>query len=1226
MRLVKYYCLIFTFLITLPIALLAQTNTGSISGSVSDPNGAMIPSASVVATHVPTGRQYTTQTTAAGLYVFPSLPTGPYTLTVKQAGFKSFVQSGIEVRLDLRETIDIKLALGTVKEVVEVKGSAPVLETSNAVRGTGLSPQTISNLPLYAGGSVELATSFVGYMPGVNSGSSGTSINGSNARAEEILIDGGSLVSPESGGLSYYFPGFYAYSEMKLLTSGFSAENGRVGGGIIEFVTKSGTNAVHGGMYMNIRRDIFDAVPWATNQAAASRNQAPCRAPQAVACRAKERMNEEGGYAGGPVYIPHVYDGRNRTFWYFTWAGYWQPASVGVATETQPTAAMTQGDFSELLYLPKGAIKIYDPTTTLNGTRTAFTGNIIPTTSFSQISKKFLPLIPTGFTGAPLTLTNGTTGPAIQNNYLYNNQTIVTDKNWTFKIDHSIHQKNRIAFFASHRVTTTGTDTSLPGPLNAGYNSINAPYYLRSTDDYTINSHMLLHSLWSFSDDRGIWQIPDQNGWGTKLGFPLTAGTNEDATPIVNFSGDLNGCCTAYGMPQGKVSNGGQWNWTMQVDQILTWIHNKHEIKMGWEIRRLRTTSNDWAGTNGTYNFSRMETAYSKSDSSSGTPFASFLLGDADSGNAAALPVFVQNIRYGYHAGFIQDTYRIRPKLTLDLGLRYEVPIGWHMLNGDYGTFNPTAGDYFPTANGIPAVTLPGAVQYMGSGQNRIGSTRPYPTDFSEFGPRLGFAYNVKPSMVIRGSWGIFYQALGSTDCCTDGIGGGSFAQNSDSFNPAFNWDPGTANPNRPTGNPGGVQPSSSFVGPQQLPGVDNLGGWFEGGGNNLTYLGPHFGKAPRIYDYNLTLQKEYKGWLFEGAYVGNRGHGMWSTMMMNTIRTNNLYLGTAGPAGDTNLLQAKITDPNLCIQTSTYSPMIGCTNGVANQPFPTFSAFGGGATLNQALRPFPQYLSVVSFNSGDGQTWYDAFQGKVEHRFGDLNLTGSWVYSKSETMLSAQQIWTSGSTSTQGAQDYYKPYNDKSFANEDIPNYVNIVASYRAPFGRGKKWLSNANPIVNHIVGGWMASWTQQYRSGGLVNEVNPTDYLNAETYVNLTKLTDTGMPVKTGISSTSLNPNSTTDYWFNHGTSAPVKITPAFTLGNYSYFNNQFRNPWYRGENISLGKDIKIRESVLLHYQLNAFNILNRTDFGNITGGISSSRFGLPASAMAGPRVITMGLRLEF
>ena len=205
----------------------------------------------VVATHVPTGRQYTIETTQAGLYVLPTLPPGPYTITVTHTGFKTYVRTGIEVRLDLRETIDIKLELGALRQTVEVKGTAPLLETANPVKGTFVSPQQMASLPLWNGG-LELANGFVGYMPTVNTSAAGTvSVNGANGSSEEYLIDGASLVSPESGGLSYYFPGFYGYSEMKILTSGYSAENGRVGGGIIEFSTKSGTNQVHGAMLYN---------------------------------------------------------------------------------------------------------------------------------------------------------------------------------------------------------------------------------------------------------------------------------------------------------------------------------------------------------------------------------------------------------------------------------------------------------------------------------------------------------------------------------------------------------------------------------------------------------------------------------------------------------------------------------------------------------------------------------------------------------------------------------------------------------------------------------------------------------------------------------------------------------------------------------------------------------------------------------------------------------------
>jgi hypothetical protein len=346
----------------------------------------------------------------------------------------------------------------------------------------------------------------------------------------------------------------------------------------------------------------------------------------------------------------------------------------------------------------------------------------------------------------------------------------------------------------------------------------------------------------------------------------------------------------------------------------------------------------------------------------------------------------------------------------------------------------------------------------------------------------------------------------------------------------------------------------------------------------------------------------------------------------MNTLPTTDLFLGTAGPTGDKNLLQAPITDPNLCVQTSTYSPKIGCTNGVPNLPFSTFvTGFGtGAATMMQALRQYPQYKSISYNNSGDGRTWYDSFQAKVERRFGDLNFMGSYVYSKMLDRLSYMEIWTSGSTTTQGAQDYYNPYNDKSFGNADIPNFINVVSSYRLPVGRGKKFLQNANPVVDHFAGNWTFSWTQQYRSGLLSQVVNATDYLNSETGVNLQKVTPTGDPILSGLAATALVPNTATRR-FGYGSANPFSTTPAFTLGAASYYNTQFRQPWFRNENFSLNKQIKIRESILLNYQLNVYNPFNRSDF-SVNTGYTSSVFGEATGVQDGARAITMGLRLEF
>jgi hypothetical protein len=317
-----------------------------MSGTVTDPNGAVIPGAKVVATHDPTKRDFTGATTDSGIYVFGSLPVGPYTVTVTQPGFKKSVQTGVDILLNTRQTLDFKMAVGDVQESVEVKAELPLLQTASAVRGESVTPQFVMSLPIFSGG-IRSAMSFEGYMPGVNSNGE-QSINGSNGRAKEVMIDGASLTIAESGGTVFYFPGFEAYSEMNLITSSFNAEYGRLGGGLETFATKSGTNQLHLAAFLNLRRDVLDAAGWASNAVVG----------RPTGYRAKERYNEEGGTAGGPVYIPHVYDGRNRTFFYFTWDEDVRPAAITPNLgETIPTLKARTGDFSEFA-------TIYDPNTT----------------------------------------------------------------------------------------------------------------------------------------------------------------------------------------------------------------------------------------------------------------------------------------------------------------------------------------------------------------------------------------------------------------------------------------------------------------------------------------------------------------------------------------------------------------------------------------------------------------------------------------------------------------------------------------------------------------------------------------------------------------------------------------------------------------------------------------------------------------------------------------------
>jgi hypothetical protein len=1161
LKLFKSFSALLIVTLTSAIAMFAQTTSGALSGVVQDANGAVIAGAKVVATHVPTNTELPTKTNEAGLFVYPNLAPGPYSISVEQAGFKKLVRAGIEIRMATRQDVTLKLELGDVKQSIEVTAETPVLETVLAERGQNVSPQVLRSLPIYNGG-LRSAESFVGYMPGVNSNSE-TSINGSNGRSKEVEIDGASMTSPESGGLAMQFPGFEAFQEMKLVTSTFNAEFGRLGGGLEMFATKSGTNMLHGAAFLNMKRDVWDAAGWGSNSVVGRK----------AGYRGKERYNEEGFAVGGPAYIPKIYDGRNKTFFYLTVTKDIRPATVSATTgETVPTSLMKAGTFTEA-----GVNTIYDPATAaLNAsgvsTRTPFAGNAIPKSRWSSISTAMLPYIPDpSFSG-------------ISGNYSFLATTTTHDTITTLKADHAITQGNRVSFFMTHRTQSSIGTSVLPGPLSNGLESYQKPDDYRVNHDLVIKPTVLLHSTFGMSRTRQSWNNPLQNGYASKFGLPLTGVA--DATPIVTFAtNDF----TMWGMNQGKVNNGGQWNTTIHFNQQLSWVKNKHEFKFGWDIRRLRTLSKDWAGTNGSYTFSSAQTALnSTSTTTTGNSFASFLLGGASSGSATATPVTPLQARYGYHSVFFQDNWRLTPNFTLNYGVRYEIPVGWHDVDGNYSNLdidkpNPGAGG------------LPGALVFAGYGPGRSGVKRFYPTDLSSIGPRAGFAYRAGNKTTIRGGFGIFYQALGNGGCgCQDGFNG-SYSQTSDGFASAFNWDQG------------GVKAPAGFKAPPQIdPSYDNF--------NTVYRQGPNYGKAPRIYNWSFTVQREIKQFLIEAAYVGNRGHGLNSTVYMNQLPTSRFSLGS--------LLGKKITDASVVAAGYT-------------EPFTGFSTgWGGGATLAQALRPYPQFGTVVDVNAGVGKTWYDSLQTKVERKFGSLQLVASYVYSKSLALMTYRQIFSQGSQVQTG--DSYNINDAKSYSYFDIPHMLNILTSYELPFGKGKKFLSSASRTLDLVAGGWTISGAQQYRNGGLIQVVtsgNPNG--SGVLFTPITKGMPTGKTIRTGIASTDLDPNDPTKRWFNTGANAPFVSATSYTLGTAASYYKDFRNPWYRSENFSIQKDFRIWETIKLQYRADAINLFNRTAFGGINGTLgsisssgtySNSNFGRATGVQIAPRVISMGVRVEF
>ena len=465
-----------------------QTATGSISGTITDANGALVPGARLVATSTLTGSRVEAVTTDMGLYVFPALPVSTYTVTVEKTGFKKLSRQNIEVRIAQRIDMDMSLEVGAVEQTVDVTAEVPLLETSTSEKGQSFSPKFMENLPLFTG-AIRSPRSFVSYMPGVNAGAE-MSISGSGGRAQEVQIDGASLIIPESGGTVFNMPSAEMFNEFKLLTGAYSAEYGRFGGGVEMYVTKSGTNWYHGSGFLNMRRDIWNSNAWARNAAGLG--------------KPKERQNEAGGSAGGPVFIPKVYDGRDKTFFFFTYTTRLLPATIAFPLSTVPTAQMKKGDFSQL-----GSQLIYDPNTTAGTTRQPFANNLIPTSRFSNVSKNLIPLIP------------DPTRPALLSNYDFVNQSVIEQTIWSIKVDHAFSTTNRLAFFMSRESGKTGDTTNFPGPIGNGLGASGQyPFNYRVNHDLSIKPNLLMHTTFGYSATRQLWDNPAQYGYGSKLGIP----------------------------------------------------------------------------------------------------------------------------------------------------------------------------------------------------------------------------------------------------------------------------------------------------------------------------------------------------------------------------------------------------------------------------------------------------------------------------------------------------------------------------------------------------------------------------------------------------------------------------------------------------------------------------------------------------------------------------------
>ncbi|MCI0723106.1 MAG: TonB-dependent receptor [Acidobacteria bacterium] len=1123
-------------------AAFGQSTTGQITGRITDPSGAVVQTAKVNVTNVSTGIKRESSSNEEGYYTVPLLQPGDYRIDVQQPGFKAVSRSGIKVNVDQVLRIDFIMEVGEVTETIDVTSSPPQLQSGSSDIGTTVDAATILDLPLAVGGTVRNPLEFIKLVPGFSGtinndpGSNSTvfKFNGGQENATDVLVDGATiqLVSPSIQ--MNYGVSVEGVQEFKVQTNNFGAEYGRTSAGIVNLILKSGTNRFHGTGYNFLRNRVLDANSWFNNRSGTR--------------RPIDTQNDFGFLVSGPVL-------KDRTFFMFDYEGF-RFNTGGASLRTYPTDAQKAGNFSALL---PGTV-IYDPATCNPGPCQPFPGNIIPASRISSVSRNVLGFLPQ-------------TSTALANNVVETSQGFTKADLWTLKIDHQLTTKQKIAGSMSVADTEKGNTSNL-GDISGGSLPQRTRYF-RFSHDYVLSPALLNHFNYGFSRrfrqelSNGLFQ-----DYPRRLGLNGVAQTTFPCIRWVGFGEGINNCGDSDFADN-----------TYQLNDNLSWIKGRHTLKFGFEVRQQQFNTRRLTETSGRFQFDAPQTS---NGMSGGHSFASFLLGQVSRGDLNLGRS--QGIRFGYYAGFAQDDFKVTPKLTLNYGFRYELPVPASEAHDRFSVVDPS----LPNPG---AGNLLGAYTFFGEGPGRNGRKRPQDTYKKSYGPRFGFAYEWTPDTVIRGGYGIYYSALKE----------GSFADN-DSL--GFFGQAGFSSP-------GGVAPAFNWDGgfPQNFPHppfIDPTVG--NGGSNNIIIVPRDTGRPGLIQNWNLNIQRQLgKDLLLDVAYVGSKGDHLVS--LLRIPNQLNPILQSKGACLSVNINQQS-ADPACAGQ------------ALVAKPYPSFSG-----TVAQALRPFPQYGNFNqesnSFSPERGGSFtYHAMQLKLEKRFSQgLTFLASYTVSKNITNADSEAPGGAGFLGNNAfiAQNSFDPKSEKGLSQLDTPQSLVFSYTYELPVGPGKAY-GNKSGAAGKLLQGWRIGAVHTYRSGiptaAFACGVN-TGVFALDQFTGCIRANVVPGANQQGWSG---NFDPTTDRFFNP---AAFSVPANFTFGNAPRSLNLRSFPTLN-EDFTIGKRTQITEDVHLDFRTEFFNVFNRHIF-NAPGVFAGGNRNDPASfgvvnSSSGPRIIQFGLKLNF
>jgi len=1185
-----------------------QDINATLSGTVTDPSGAVVPGAKLMLVNEATGFQSDYVSNSAGEYSFGNLTPGKYDLTVTASGFKAVSQKGIELLVAQRGHSDVHLSVGQTDQTVEVSADTSLINFETQTLEGGVSPETLQAFPLVVGGAPRSSVAVATMMPGVTSAGGNNAfnarINGGIITGDEAIVDG---VTTSEGFMNQ--SGMVALqtdfgmspditSEVHILTANYDAQYGNTTSGQLIIQTKSGTEKFHGGGYEYIPNDFFNAIQYGNSK------------------RPPDKENDFGAYVGGPWYVPGFHGPNSffKGYFYFNWEGFQDHGGAVSANDTIASLNARAGNFSgwgSQLWYPNDPAK-YGP---LAGQKVDASGlghNVIDPAFEDPIAKAWMAALPTPTSSGEL---NNYYVPKSGQGSLTNSENV-----YFARADLNIGARDHLYYTYWWQYAGVNTQSDLPIALsNAGpANPENAPIQ-RFNWEHTLNSRMTNHFSFGYLNrNEGYYQL---DGKSTLPKVPGVA-SNQDM-PQMSFANYTQlGTSRPANAAQDVTTRG-----TYGLNDVFAALFGKHTLKGGFEWKKAGTSIHNGTNRGGTFNFAQ-DTTGNTATGDTGDDMASFYLGAVASASTTYYNVPASYPRqYGYAVHF-GDEWRVSPKLIANLSIRWDYITPFAEKFNNLSFFDPV-GTNPGAISLITGKPLPGRLAYAGTkwGSASYGAIYPERPFKNGWAPRVGFAYTLNDKTVVRAGYGIYYgQAF------YPGWDGG---MSQDGFNKTVSLSETTA---------GNFKVPALYLGngisaAQTGSTASTISSTFDNGSNSPKYRPLDGNRRPYSQQWSMTIERQLPNQFFlQASYVGTKGTHLPSALSpLNILNPND---PTVQALGD------HLKDTFAANQTT--------LDGIP-QPYAGWAAqmHSCSASVAQALKPYPMICgNLQGQNEQHATSIYNSFQAKVERRLSHgLYVLGTLTVQKMYT--NAADTVQSGNTTgagNQGNNGQFSPFNLKSRAWAIVPDNVPITAQltaiYSLPFGRGQKW-ANDNGVADTIIGNWRVIPLYHY------------DYGTPFSFYSSTCITATDAPalregcvpgILPGQSvqlhgRNGYNPKTRVPYLNLNaleGGTATIQGTPSpFSNFGYTGVGNAVTSvygPSYKNWDISLAKDFKFVERLNFKFAANFFNAFNNhyliaSQGGNFGGpsvafhnDVANSNFGTWTGSTSSPRTIQFSGRLEF